>query len=42
MPDAVADLASALIEGVPLPLKAAAEAAHIAVAAYHGIDFLLT
>jgi hypothetical protein len=42
MPDAVADLASALIEGVPLPRKAAAEAAHIAVAAYHGIDFLLT
>src|SRR5436190_21694836 len=26
----------------PLPCKAAADAAHIAVAAYHRIDFLLT
>ena len=42
MPDGVADLAAALIEGVPLPRKAAADAAHIAVAAYHRIDFLLT
>ena len=42
MPDGVAGLAAALIEGVPLPRKAAADAAHIAVAAYHRIDFLLT
>ena len=42
MPDGVADLAAALIQGVPLPRKAAADAAHIAVAAYHRIDFLLT
>ena len=42
MPDGVADLAAALIKGVPLPRKAAADAAHIAVAAYHRIDFLLT
>ena len=42
MPDGVADLAAALIEGMPLPRKAAADAAHIAVAAYHRIDFLLT
>jgi predicted nucleic acid-binding protein len=42
MPDGVADLAAALIKGVPIPSKAAADAAHIAVAAYHGIDFVLT
>ncbi len=42
MPDGVADLAAALIKGVPLPRRAAADAAHIAVAAYHRIDFLLT
>ena len=42
MPAGVADLAAALIEGVPLPRKAAADAAHIAVAAYHRVDFLLT
>ena len=42
MPEGVADLAAALIEGVPLPRKASADAAHIAVAAYHQIDFLLT
>jgi hypothetical protein len=39
---AVAELAAALIERVPLPPQAAADAAHIAVAAYHGMDFLLT
>lgn len=38
----VAELAAALIERVPLPPQAAADAAHIAVAAYHGVDFLLT
>ena len=42
MPAEVADLAAALIEGVPLPPRAAADGAHIAVAAYHGVDFLLT
>ena len=42
MPDGVADLAAALIKGVPIPPKAAADAAHIAVAAYHRIDFLMT
>jgi predicted nucleic acid-binding protein len=40
-PDAV-ELAAALSERVPLPPRAAADAAHIAIAAYHGIDFLLT
>jgi predicted nucleic acid-binding protein len=38
----VADLAAALIQRVPLPLTAGADAAHIATAAYHRIDFLMT
>ena len=38
----VADLAAALIARVPLPPRAGADAAHIAVAACHGMDFLLT
>lgn len=38
----VAELAAALIERVPLPAHAAADAAHIAVAAFHEMDFLLT
>jgi predicted nucleic acid-binding protein len=38
----VAELAAALIEQVPLPPRAGADAAHIAIAAYYGIDFLLT
>lgn len=38
----VAELAAALIERVPLPPQAGADAAHIAVSAYHGMDFLLT
>ena len=38
----VAELAAALIERVPLPARAGADAAHIAIAAYHRIDFLLT
>ncbi|HAM59572.1 MAG TPA: DNA-binding protein [Candidatus Rokubacteria bacterium] len=38
----VAEVAAALIARVPLPPRAGADAAHIAVAAYHGIDFLLT
>jgi hypothetical protein len=37
-----AELAAILIERVPLPTQAAADAAHMAVAAYHGIEFLLT
>jgi hypothetical protein len=38
----VADLAAALIERVPLPPRAGADAVHIAVAACHAIEFLLT
>lgn len=38
----VADLAAALIQGVPLPPRAGADAAHIAAAAYHRIGFLTT
>ena len=38
----VAELAAALIERVPLPPRSGADAAHIAVAAYYGMDFLLT
>ena len=38
----VGDLAAALIASVPLPPRAGADAAHIAVAACHGMDFLLT
>ena len=38
----VANLAAALIQGVPLPITAGADAAHIAAAAYHRIDFLMT
>jgi hypothetical protein len=37
-----AELAAVLIERVPLATQAAADAAHMAAAAYHGIDFLLT
>jgi hypothetical protein len=38
----VAELAEALIMRLPLPPRAGADAAHIAVAAYHGMNFLLT
>jgi len=38
----VADLAEKLIMRLPLPPRAGADAAHIAVAAYHGMSFLLT
>lgn len=38
----VAELAAALVERVPLPPRAGADATHIAVAAYHGMDFLVT
>lgn len=36
------DLACASIESGPLPSKAARDALHIAIAAAHGIDFLVT
>ena len=35
-------LAQALLEQVPLPDRAAVDALHIAVAAVHGMDYLLT
>jgi PIN domain len=38
----VAELAATLIAKLPLPARAGADAVHIAVAAYHGVDFLLT
>lgn len=40
--DDASDLARDLIESGPLPRKAARDALHIAVAAIHGIDFLVT
>ena len=40
--DEVTSLAAALVRGVPLPPRAGADALHIAVAACHGMDFLLT
>lgn len=40
--DAVAALAEALTRAVPIPQKAAADAVHIATAAVHGIQYLLT
>ncbi len=39
---ATATLAEALLRGVPLPERAAADALHIAIAAVHGMDYLLT
>lgn len=39
---AVEELAEALVCGVPLPAKAAADALHIATAAVHGMHYLLT
>ncbi|HEY0553808.1 MAG TPA: type II toxin-antitoxin system VapC family toxin [Thermoanaerobaculia bacterium] len=38
----VAELAATLITRLPLPSRAGADAAHIAVAAYHSMSFLLT
>ena len=38
----VGHLASAILASGVLPRKAATDAAHIAIAAVHGIDFLLT
>ena len=40
-PEAAA-LATSLLRGVPLPERAAADALHIAIAAVHGVDYLLT
>jgi predicted nucleic acid-binding protein len=40
--DAVRDLAVALMREGPLPLTAEMDAYHIAVAAVHGMDYLLT
>src|SRR3954454_2490231 len=37
-----AQLATALLRAVPLPKKAAADALHIATAAVHGMQYLLT
>jgi hypothetical protein len=37
-----ATLAEALLRGVPLPERAAADALHIAIAAVHGVEYLLT
>jgi len=37
-----ANLAQALIEQVPLPMSAAADALHIAIAVVNGMDYLLT
>ncbi len=38
----VAELAAILVERLRLPPRANADASHIALTAYHGIDFLLT
>jgi hypothetical protein len=38
----VAELAASLIVQLPLPPRAGADAAHIATATYHGMNFLLT
>lgn len=40
--DEVATLADALVREVPLPPRAAADALHIATAAVHGMNYLLT
>lgn len=40
--DAVGDLAARLVGGGAVPRRATEDALHIAVAAVHGIDFLLT
>jgi len=40
--EAIITLADALIEGVPLPTKAAADAVHIATSAVHRMNYLLT
>jgi predicted nucleic acid-binding protein len=40
--DAVSNLAAALLDEGALPSIAADDAMHVAVAAYHGVDYLLT
>lgn len=40
--EAAQELAEALLRGVPLPPRAAADALHIATATVHGMDYLLT
>ena len=40
--EAVLELASAILQSGIIPAKAAQDAAHIAISAVHGIDFLLT
>ena len=40
--DAAGDLAANLVKGGSVPRKAAEDALHIAVAAVHGVEFLLT
>jgi len=42
MPDEVIDFAAALVAEGALPRKATDDALHIAVSAYHGVDYLLT
>jgi predicted nucleic acid-binding protein len=42
LPDPVTDLAAALLAEGALPEKAADDALHVAVCAYHGVDYLLT
>ncbi len=40
--EAATQLAQALVDQVPLPERAAVDALHVAIAAVHGIDYLLT
>lgn len=40
--NAVSDLATSLLKEGALPEKAADDALHLAIAAYHGVDYLLT
>jgi len=42
MPDPVIDLATALLDEGALPENATDDALHVAVSAYHGVDYLLT
>ena len=42
LPDAVTELATALLTEGALPQKAIDDALHVAVCAYHGVDYLLT
>jgi hypothetical protein len=40
--EAATQLAQALVDLVPLPPRAAVDALHVAIAAVHGMDYLLT